>query len=425
MSGSHFFEESQLFNDLRVITEQMPDARSVSLGFWIGSGTRDEPDDKNGIGHFLEHLIFKGTPKRTARDIAETFDAIGGELNAFSAKEYTCVYAKVLDEHLPLAVDVIADMIENSNFNPKDIAAEKKVVLEEIQMHEDSPSDLVFDYMDQELFSAHPLSRRILGDYSSIKGIKRKDIISFYSSHYAASNIVAAAAGNVRHEDLVRLVKKHFKKRRSERRAKEEAPRHPVSHVKIIEKPIQQSHICYGMEGLPVDHKDRFAVAVIDTILGGGMSSRLFQDVREKRGLVYSIYSFHSQFSETGVMGVYAATTPAQSKKVVDLISKEIYDIADKGATARDINRAKEHIKGSMILGFEDNTTRMTRLGKARTYNAEILSIDELVERVNHVSPADVKRVAAEVLTRPKILTIVSPDQEVTAGDFNLSNKGG
>lgn len=424
MSGSHFFEASQLKNNLRVISEHIPDARSVSLGFWIGSGTRDEPDDKNGIGHFLEHLIFKGTPRRSAKDIAETFDAIGGELNAFSAKEYTCVYAKVLDEHLPLAVDVISDMIDHSDFKPRDITAERKVVLEEIQMHEDSPSDLVFDYLDQELFLKHPLSRRILGSFSSIRSIRRNDILSFYADHYSASNIVVAAAGNLRHDNLSNLVKRHFKGRSGPRITKTGSSRDTKTRVKIVEKPIQQSHICYGMEGLAIDHPDRFALAVIDTILGGGMSSRLFQDVRERRGLVYSIYSFHSQFQDTGVMGVYAGTTPAQTKKVVDLISKEIYDIADKGASDTEIQRAKEHIKGSMILGFEDNTTRMTRLGKAATYQTEILSIDELVEKVNNVSANEVKRVAREIFLRPKILTIVSPDGEVKAEDFDLIRKG-
>ncbi len=424
LSGSHFFERDNLRNGLRVITEHIPVARSVSLGFWIGSGTRDEPADKSGIGHFLEHLVFKGTPKRSARDIAETFDAIGGELNAFSAKEYTCFYAKVLDEHLPLAIDVIADMIENSSFVPKEISAERNVVVEEIQMHEDSPSDLVFDLLDQELFNEHPLSRRILGSFSSIKRIRRNDILSFFDKNYAAANIVVAGAGNLLHDDLVKLVKDCFKANRGERNLKQKVSRNPVSHMTVFKRSTQQSHICYAMEGLAVDHPDRFALALIDTILGGGMSSRLFQDVRERRGLVYSIYSFHSQFLETGVMGVYAGTTPAQTEKVLDLISKEIYDIADKGALEKEITRAKDHIKGSMLLGFEDNTTRMTRLGKAATYETELLSIDQLVERVEAVSGDEIKRVAADVLNRPKVLTIISPESKVSIKGFDDIREG-
>lgn len=393
----------------------MPASRSVALGFWIGSGTRDEPPDKGGISHFIEHLMFKGTARRSARDIAETFDSIGGDLNAFSAKEYVCYYARVIDQHVPLAMDVLTDMIEHSLFRPRDIGAERKVVLEEINMHEDAPADLVFDHFDRQLLSGGPLSRRVLGTTTSIRNITRRDILAFVRDNYNSHNIVVAGAGNLRHNDLVKLVRGRFENTEGKTSRTPAAELPATGSVAVYQRATQQAHICYGVEGLPVNHPDRFALAVMDIILGGGMSSRLFQHIREKRGLVYSVYTFNTQYSETGEMGVYAGTTPSRARQVIDLIVSEIDQMTAGGADKSEVDRAKEHLKGNMLLSLEDTTTRMTRLSRAEMYGSELLSMDDLAERIEAVTPDDVWRVAKDILKRPRVLTVIGP---FAAGEF-------
>lgn len=409
MSGEPFFELTKLDGGLRVITESILKARSVALGFWVDAGTRDEPSDKGGISHFLEHLMFKGTNKRTAVEIAQVFDGIGGELNAFSAKEYTCYYSRVLDHHVPIAVDVLSDMLDDSLFNKADIDQERKVVLEEINMHHDAPSDLIFDLADRQLLKDISLSKPVLGTATSIKNCRRADVIGFMESHYRSSGMVIAAAGHLRHKDIVDLVKKSFKGRRGRTPKRKSEKIAPKAHTAVYQRQTQQAHICYGFEGIPVDNPERFALAVLDTVLGGGMSSRLFQNIREKRGLVYSVYSYNSQFSDTGVFGVYAGTTPARGRLVIDLIRQEIEKMLAGGPTAEEFDRAKEHLKGSMILGLEDTTTRMTRLGRGTIYGSEILSPDEIERRIEAVTMDDVRDIAQRILTRPQVITVIGP----------------
>lgn len=409
MEKRTFFSQTKLKNGLQIISENIPTVRSVSLGFWVDIGTRDEPKETTGITHFVEHLLFKGTPKRTAKEIAETFDSIGGELNAFSAKEYTCFYAKVLDEHLPLAIEVLSDILQNPLLKKADITQERRVVLEEINMHEDDPADLVHDYFDTELWQNHPLGRRVLGQAKTIKAIKREDILNHFNQSYLPSNMVVAAAGNVSHNKLVNLVRGKLV-REGKKISRQEIKPEIRPHVSVYPRKTQQAHICYGTEGLPVNHDDRFALAVLDAILGGGMSSRLFQNIREKRGLVYSIFSYHAQFTETGVMAVYAGTHPSKAEEVVRLIKKEIEGLNQNGITKAELERAREHLKGNLVLSLEDTTTRMSRLGKAILSKTEILSVDDLIKKIDAVGMADIRHLSNKLFRPDKmVLTVIGP----------------
>lgn len=410
MKKGTFFSQTKLKNGLQVISENIPTVRSVSLGFWVNIGTRDEPEDKTGITHFVEHLLFKGTPKRTAKEIAETFDSIGGELNAFSAKEYTCFYAKVLDQHLPLVIEVLSDILQNPLFKKADIAAERRVVLEEINMHEDDPADLIHDYFDAELWQNHPLGKRVLGQTKTIKAIKGGDILNHFNQSYLPSNMVVAAAGNVSHNKLVNLIRGELVREEKKKVFRQEIRPEIKLHVSVYPRKTQQAHICYGTEGLPVNHDDRFALAVLDTILGGGISSRLFQNIREKRGLVYSIFSYHAQFTETGVMAIYAGTHPSKAPEVIRLIRGEITSLSEGGITKAELKRAREHLKGNLVLSLEDTTTRMTRLGKAILSKIDVLSVDNLIAKIDAVGIEDIRRLSNKLFRPDKmVLTVIGP----------------
>ncbi len=395
---------------MRVVTEFVPGVRSVSIGLWIKAGTRDETRSQAGVTHFLEHLIFKGTNSRSARQIAETFDSVGGELNAFSAKEYTCVYGRVIDKHLDVAVDVLSDLVIHPIFRPDDIDSERTVVLEEINMHEDAPSELVHDIFDSTLFHGHPLGPRILGTAKVIGNLDRKEVITYWMNGYATPNIVVAAAGNVEHNKLVGQIEAAFSDRTGGQ-ARRRRARSLKAHAQSVVRPkeTQQAHICYGMEGANVLDEDRYVLSIIDVVLGGGMSSRLFQKIREKRGLVYSVYSYRGQYADTGSLAVYAGTAPDKAEQVLGLIRHEFEALALRGVTNPELARAKEQLKGNLVLGLEDVTTRMNRLGRNSIYGAEILSADELIERVEAVTKADVSRVAADLFARPRTLAVIGP----------------
>ncbi len=402
---------------MRVVTEFVPGVRSVSLGLWIKAGTRDETRSQAGVTHFLEHLIFKGTDTRSARQIAETFDSVGGELNAFSAKEYTCVYGRVIDKHVDVAVDVLSDLVLHPVFRPNDIDSERTVVLEEINMHEDAPSELVHDIFDSALFSGHPLGPRILGTAKVISELSRDEIVAYWTNGYATPNIVVAAAGNVEHNRLVGQIEAAFADRKGgQARRRRARPLNAKPRAVVSPKETQQAHICYGMEGANVLDEDRFVLSVLDVVLGGGMSSRLFQKIREKRGLVYSVYSYRGQYADTGSLAVYAGTAPDKAMQVMGLVQREFDSLATRGVTNPELTRAKEQLKGNLVLGLEDVTTRMNRLGRNSIYGAEILSADELIERVEAVTKADVSRVAAALFARPRTVSVIGPFEE---GDFD------
>ena len=402
---------------LRVVTERMPGVRSVSLGFWVLAGSRDEAHRISGSSHFLEHLLFKGTKKRTAEEIAQNFDAVGGDINAFTAKEYTCYYARVLDRDLEMALDHLADMVQHSVIRAADLDAERQVILEEINMHEDSPEDVVHDLFTQTLWPEHPLGRPILGTVETIHAATRASVARFYRSHYVPGNLVVAAAGNLRHEDLVAMLRRRMQTGRELKpggasgwnlRAAKHSP-DPSGRSLVKRRKTEQANICLGTNGLTRSDPERFAFLVVNTALGGGMSSRLFQEIREKRGLAYSVYSYHAQYTEAGLFTCYAGCTPGRAQEVIGLLRRELANMRDGGLTLEEFERAKGHVKGSMVLSLEDPGGRMSRLGKSEISHGEILSVDQSLKRIQSVTLQDARAVAERVLSQPMTLTVLGP----------------
>jgi len=409
---------------LRVVTESLPSVRSVALGIWVGVGSRDEDQAHAGATHYLEHLLFKGTRQRTALDISAAMDAVGGELNAFTGKEYTCYYARVLDADLPLAIDVLSDMVTSSLIQPKDVDAERNVVLEEIAMNEDDPADTVHEAFTAQLFGDTPLGRPVLGTVESINGITRDEIWEHYAARYTAPHLVVAAAGNLDHDAVVAQVRAAFEA--ALQVTSGEAPAAPRlrksgavlwegygpfagSGLKLVSRPIEQANLVLGCEGLARTDGRRFALGVLNAALGGGMSSRLFQEVREKRGLAYSVYSFTAQHADTGMWGVYAGCLPSKADDVLSICVAEVAKIVDKGLTDAELDRGKGQVRGGMVLGLEDPSSRMTRLGKSELVYPDLEPVDELIATINAVTHDDVRAIAAEVLTRSKALAVVGP----------------
>jgi predicted Zn-dependent peptidase len=382
---------------------------------WVGVGSRDESPTLHGCSHFLEHLLFKGTGERSALDISIALDAVGGEFNAFTAKEYTCFHARVLDEDLPLAVDVLGDMITASTLHPEDVEAERDVILDEIAMHDDDPDDVVHNLFAEQAWGDSPLGRPIAGTVGSIQGLTRAQIKRFHQRHYTPSNVVIAAAGNVDHAALVRQVKKAFgrndwlagtavplKPRRGSRRR-------VTPGTRATTRPFEQVNVVLGMEGLVRDDPRRFALGVLNTALGGGTSSRLFQEVREHRGLAYSVFSFASHHADSGLVGVSVGCLPSKLDEVLTVVREELDKVATSGITAEELARGKGQLRGGLVLGLEDSASRMSRLGKAELVHDELLSIDEVMDRIDAVTLEDVRDVAAHVFTKPEILAVVGP----------------
>jgi len=413
---------------LRIVTERMPSVRSVTLGVWVGAGSRDERPAIAGASHFLEHLLFKGTSTRSARDIAEAFEAVGGDLNAFTSKENTCFYARVLDRDLPMAVDHMCDMLQHSLLRSPDFEAERQVILEEINMHEDSPDELIHDLFTESLWAGHPLGRPVLGTVHSITSTNRDQVKRFYRRHYTPASFVVVAAGNLEHDRVVQLVRRGMQTGRVKRqgpsawrlRETSDAPE-PTGATLVRNRPTEQAHICVGTNGLPRSDPDRFAFGVVNQALGGGMSSRLFQEIREKRGLAYSVYSYHAMYAEAGLFTVYAGTTPKRAEEVLGVIRREIGDVAGGGLTTQEFERAKGHMKGALVLSLEDTSGRMSRLGKSEIAHGEILSVDETLERIDAVTIDDARRVAARVLTQPMGLAVIGPFPQDAFGGSDLN----
>jgi predicted Zn-dependent peptidase len=421
---------------LRVVTESLPSVRSVALGIWVGVGSRDEDQAHAGATHYLEHLLFKGTRQRTALDISAAMDAVGGELNAFTGKEYTCYYARVLDADLPLAIDVLSDMVTSSLIQPKDVDAERNVVLEEIAMNEDDPADTVHEAFTAQLFGDTPLGRPVLGTVESINGITRDEIWEHYAARYTAPHLVVAAAGNLDHDAVVARIRAAFKDALEVTSG--EAPAAPRlrksgavlwegygpfagSGLKLVSRPIEQANLVLGCEGLARTDQRRFPLGVLNAALGGGMSSRLFQEVREKRGLAYSVYSFTSQHADTGMWGLYAGCLPSKADDVLSICVAEIAKVVDKGLTDAELDRGKGQVRGGMVLGLEDPSSRMTRLGKSELVYPDLEPVDELIAAIDAVTHDDIRAIAAEVLTRPKALAVVGPFDDPAAFSGVLS----
>jgi len=407
------FNRTILDSGATVVTERMNEVRSVSCGLWWDVGSRDEPEGIAGASHFLEHLLFKGTPTRSAKDIADAFDAVGGDVNAFTGKEYTCFYSRVLDEDLPMAFEILSDMVRNSVVDSAELESERKVILEEIAMHEDAPDELVHDLFYRSLWAQHPLGRPVLGFNETVGEVSRDEVVDYWQDRYAPPNLVVAAAGHVDHDDLLGRVEAIFAETRGTRTSRDGGPPTTGGGVKVYKRPTEQAHIILGTQALPRSHPDRHALGVLDTVLGGGMSSRLFQEIREKRGLAYSVYSYRSLYVDTGSFAVYAGTTPQNAETVIELVRDEIAAVLEEGITEDELQRAKGHAKGALVLSGEDPGSRMNRVGRQQLTTGEILSIDELIERFEQVTMDDVNRVSRDILGKGSFqITVVGPFEE-------------
>jgi predicted Zn-dependent peptidase len=417
-----FYSKTVLPTGVTVLSERMDAVRSVALGIWFAVGSRDEAPAEAGMSHFMEHMMFKGTPTRDAASISETFDRLGAELNAFTGKEYTCYYSRILDEHLDVAVEVLSDMVVSSLLASDAIMSEREVVLEEISRHEDSPEDAVHDLFAAALIPGHPLGLPVLGTRDSVGAFDAAQSRVFHDRLYVTGNVVVAAAGAIDHDALVALVERFLQPPEGPRIARADAPGPGPIPVTAIEKTTEQAHICWGVRGLKAGDEDRFTLSIIDTVLGGGMSSRLFQEIREKRGLAYAVYSYHSLFQDEGQFVVYAGTRPANAAEVVALIQAETGRLASAGVTDDELYRAKESLKGSLVLGLESTRARMTRLGKNEITHGECLSVDELVARVDAVTAQHVAALADRLLSASSTLAVISPLAASEVERFATSN---
>lgn len=383
-----------LDNGLRLLTEQIPHVRSVSIGVWLTRGSRHEPAEHGGIAHFVEHMLFKGTKSRSAETIAQDIDSIGGQLDAFTAKEYASYYIKVLDESLPLAVDILSDIVLNPAFAADDIEREKKVVLEEIKMVEDTPDDLVHEIFTQAFWEDHPLGRPILGAPETVEALTRETLCDYFERAYAANNVIIAAAGNLQHERVRELLEKAFAGMRRVGTVVTETPPKVVPKVTIRNKDLEQSHLCLGTSSFPQNHADRYTSYVLNTLVGGSMSSRLFQNVREKRGLAYAVFSGLSAYRDAGTFTVYAGCAKEVVGEVVDLVVEELRTVKQAPAADTELRRAKDHLKGSLMLSLENTASRMSHLARQEIYFDRQFSLDETLEGIEAVTPTAILDVA-------------------------------
>ena len=396
---------TELDSGERVISERLVHVRSVSIGFWIGAGSRDETDAKAGISHFIEHLLFKGTASYSAQQIAEIFDTLGGELNAATSREHTVVYARVPDERLETALDVMGEMVFAPAF--VDLDSEREVVLEEIAMYEDQPQELVHDLISEATFGSHPLGRPVIGRAEVISSVTRRSISGYHRSMYVPGNVVVAAAGNLKHEEFERLLLRAQRKAaaavRKGARVRPALVKPPAPSLRFQRKDTEQYHVCIAAPGIARTDRRRFAASLLDGILGGSASSRLFQEIREKRGMAYSVYSFASQYTDTGLLGVYVGTREENLGPCLEIVGAEIADIASGNLRDRELDRAKENLKGRIMLSMESTSNRMTRLGKSLVSESELLSFERIIAEIEAVEPEAVSELAALLLAPEKL----------------------
>jgi predicted Zn-dependent peptidase len=401
MDRTSQISRTRLDSGLRVVTEQLPGLRSVAVGFWVGTGSRDETDEVAGASHFLEHLLFKGTERRRAVDIAEAVESVGGDMNAATGQELTQFYVRMPDRHLPLALEILSDIVWSPALRDEDVESERQVILEEIRMRDDTPDDLVHDLFSQALFPGHPLGREIAGTQATIGAMPRDSIADYHRAHYHPQNIVVAVAGNVDHHDVVRRIEEALPAASEYARPSrvDGAYETEPERYAVVERPLEQAHLVLGMRSIPRDDPDRHALAVVDQVLGGGMSSRLFQEVRESRGLAYSVFSYRSAYEETGALAVYCGTSPEHVDEVLGLVDAELSRLVDDGGVSdHELERAKGHLTGSLALSLESSSSRMHRIGRAELTLGEVPDIDEVVARVDAVGSADVARVVERVV---------------------------
>ena len=401
---------------LRIVTEEVPSVRSAAVGIWVNVGSRDEAPATAGASHFLEHLLFKGTTSRTALEISSSIESVGGEMNAFTSKEYTCFYARVIDTDLPMAIDVVSDLITSSIVTALDVDAERKVVLEEIAMRDDDPSDLVHDLFSDTYYGDTPIGRPILGTIDSINGMSRNTVFNYYKKKYLPQDLVVAVAGNIKHKKVVAMVEQALSRDNflDVLAAPVIRPNIPVKNTKqqsvgLLYKKSEQAHMFYGMEGVARADERRFAMGVLSAALGGGMSSRLFQEIREKRGLAYSVYAYAQQFAGSGVLGFYAGCNPTKAIEVVEIIRSVLSDVADNGMTHEEIERAKGAVRGSLVLSQEDTGSRMSRIGKNEIVYGQVMDFDDILKAISRVSAEDIREIASEFLVKTPTLALVGP----------------
>jgi predicted Zn-dependent peptidase len=401
---------------LRIVTEEVPSVRSAAVGIWVNVGSRDEAPATAGASHFLEHLLFKGTASRTALEISSSIESVGGEMNAFTSKEYTCFYARVIDTDLPMAIEVVSDLITSSIVTALDVDAERKVVLEEIAMRDDDPSDLVHDLFSDTYYGDTPIGRPILGTIESINKMSRNTVFNYYKKKYKPSDLVVAVAGNIKHKRVVAMVEEALSRDNfldvdgtPNIRPNTPIKRGPQTPVGLMYRKTEQAHMLYGMEGVARADERRFAMGVLSAALGGGMSSRLFQEIREKRGLAYSVYAYSQQFAGSGTLGFYAGCNPTKAVEVVEIIREILADVAEHGMSHEEIERAKGAVRGSLVLSQEDSGSRMSRIGKNEIVYGQVMDFDDILKAISRVTAEDVRAIAGEYLTKTPTLALVGP----------------
>ncbi len=407
------YRKTTLRNGVRIITEHMPYVRSASLGIWADVGSACERREQRGVSHLVEHMLFKGTHRRSAREIAETMDSVGGNLNAFTDKESTCYYAKVVDHHVPLAIDVLSDMFLHSTFDPSELAKEQKVVLEEIRMYDDNPDELIHDLFTRTMWRDSNLGEPTIGYAETVSALTRDDLKNHMRQRYVPSNVVVAAAGNVEHESIVEMFERAFdgyagSGERPQAERPELTPERLVRH-----KDTEQAYIVLGTKGLSLRDERRYVLSVLDTILGGGMSSRLFQEVREKRGLAYSVYSFQQAYRESGLFAVSAGTAPENVGECVSVIVAELDDVAAGGITEAELTLAREHLKGSLTLSLESTSSRMIRIGRSEFSLGRQLTVEEIEASIDAVTKESVDALAHDLLAGGRLgVCVLGPVDE-------------
>ncbi len=402
------FDREVFENSLRLVMEEIPHVRSVSVGIWIGTGSRNETEEFSGISHFIEHMLFKGTSHRTAREIAEALDGVGGQIDAFTGRETTCYEVKVLDQHLPLGIEILADILLHSVFDRKEIEKEKQVVLEEIKMYEDSPDELIHDLFSRALWWSHPLGQPVLGSRKVIEGLTRQKIIDYLHQSYLPRRIVIAVAGNISFPEVKDLVRHYFGGWQSSSTTMDTGKIPEKEPVIVVEgRKLRQMYFCLGTYGLDSADVDRYTLYVLNAILGGGVSSRLFQEIREKRALVYDVYSYHSSYRDTGLFSVYAGTSIRNLFPVIDLIRQQFQELKEKEISDQELKNAKEQLKGNFMLSLESTGSRMGRLARSELYFGRLFTLDETLTSIDAVKKEDILRLASKIFQEDK-LTIAS-----------------
>lgn len=410
------YEIITLDNSLRIVIEHIPYVKSATIGVWVGAGSCYETEQNSGISHFIEHMLFKGTQSRTAKQIAECIDDIGGQINAFTSKECTCYYAKTLSSHLDISIDLLSDMLFHSNLDEKDMAVEKGVIIEEINMYEDTPEELVHDLLHETVWKGSSLANNILGSYQSIESMTPQKLRDYMSEYYRPENSVISVVGNIQRDSLLKQLNKAFGQWQPKQNFAKELPNPQFHKNKVsVMKDIEQIHLCMGFQGFERDNDKLYDLLVVNSILGGGMSSKLFQKIREEKGLVYSIYSFNTAFNHAGILGIYAGMNPSRIDEVTALIGKELSLLKKKGLSEQEINRSKEQIKSSLILGLESTSSRMNSYGRGLLLKNRIVTMDDMIERLDRVSVSRTFEVIEQIFTNTPSVAVVGPKNDLTA----------